>query len=115
MSRELKKYRLRYSPRPLGYVELQSTVVITTNSAECYYCYVAFSDDLVMAVGKKLPQGVSAKNPACLYVHYDGVRYHVYAKYLSYPGAKVPLWIHEGGQPTWLRFHKVKEDANSKT
>lgn len=105
MPREQKSYELRPSPRPLTtgrYTLLSSTVAVIQEDRK-YYCYVAFSDALVQKVGKTLLNGVSADDPAYLFVYMEPKQFHVWVCYARDDKGS-HLWSGDmHSRPDWLR------------
>jgi hypothetical protein len=118
MARELKSYELKATKRPAKWDRLSTTVAIEVYDKEGdskqFYCYASFSDKLVEAAGKRLPYGVSPKDPAYLWVQCfpEDKVWHVWARYfgpLTLNGTK--LLFTAGEQPAWLNFYKVKKNG----
>lgn len=100
--KEHKKFCLRHSRKPRAGSCL-SGVVMVADSDGRGYCYVDFSDDLVVSVGKALPCGVSDFWPAFLKVVQLGNTdiWRMYACYKDM-GAMV-LLVEYSGKPGWLK------------
>lgn len=117
MSKEYKHYELRSVKRPTKARLLLSTVAIRDTEGGEKYCYVAFSDRLVQAVGRKLPRGLSEADPAFLHVVFGppGV-WVIWAQYAQGEGA-CKLWrTTDSSPPSWLKFHKRKvKNGDTKT
>jgi hypothetical protein len=113
MSREYKHYELRATNRPSGNSRLSTTVAVIGVNGHPYYCYVTFSEKLVVTVGKKLPRGISPFDPAYLFVDCSKGQYEVWAKYVRDDVGAI-LWSGSlEDPPTWLNFFKVKNNGDS--
>jgi hypothetical protein len=117
-ARELKKYAIRPVFRPTRNPCLSSTVQVIGEGGEQGYCYIAFAEELVEAVGEKLTRGIAAFDPAFLVVTYNTVRrvWEVSARYLRGTGQAL-LW-ETPDRPAWLKIFKNKRanhDSSSQT
>lgn len=117
MSKEYKHYELRSVKRPIKSKLLLSTVAIRDMAGEERYCYAAFSEKLIQAVGRGLPRGISEEDPAFLHVVFGppGV-WAVWAQYLT-DGKACKLWrTADSAPPSWLKFYKHKvKNGNPET
>lgn len=114
MARELKKYGLRSTRKPTLNPRLSSTVCVIDEQGLPGYCYIAFEEALVDAVGLKLPRGVAEFDPAFLQVEWNAKRgrWIITAKYLNTEGYAV-LWESES-KPTWLNVIRYEGKNGSR-
>ena len=109
MGRELKKYQIRATKRPAKNPLLSSTVVVRNEEGSIGYCYVNFSRELVEAVGKSLPGGVTEDDPAFLrVVYYAATKIWLVQAQHESGGKEILLWK-TAEKPTWLNFYKVSK------
>lgn len=107
MGRELKKYQIRATRRPARNTLLSSTVVVRNEAGDTGYCYVNFSPELVEAVGRSLPNGVTEDDPAFLrVVYYQRTKLWLVQAQHESGGKEILLWK-SAEKPAWLNFYKV--------
>lgn len=103
--KENKNFELRSATRagPATHKRLLATTVdIIMSSGTQRHGFIRFSDNLVKAVGKALPRGVSEQDPAYLQVRLFPGRCEVWALYArGVTGVK--MWELEG-IPPWLKI-----------
>lgn len=120
---EPKQYAIKRARLSWSKDGLSNTVLYPEESS---HCYVSFDTKLVQAVGKTLPRGVSAKDPAFLYVVMDKQRqvWVVYAQYVESAGstqngyamwesATRPAWLKETGKPR--KTHDNRKSTQSES
>lgn len=115
MSREFKHYQLKRATKPIPGVGLASTVAVLNEQGHAGFCYIRFARSFVLAVGKKLPRGVSLDDPAYLLVCYNQKtqEWEVFARYLRGED-RVLLWK-TTVKPSWLKFQMEPENGTGKT
>lgn len=99
---EPKKFNIRSARKPRE--GALSGVVVVRDLQGAGYSYIQFSDALESAVGKVMPRGVSAYDPAYLRAVElpGGVGWRIYAQYL-HSSTRRFLWSVNGGKPEWLK------------
>lgn len=109
MSRELKKYKLRATRKPMQSRYLASRVEVTDERGRDGYCYISFADEFIQAVGKRLPEGIALFSPARIEVAFDPVikEWVVGASY-QHGGLPTILW-QSAQKPAWLNRIHYKE------
>lgn len=103
--KENKNFELRSATRagPTTHKRLLATTVdIITPSGNQRHGFIRFSDNLVKAVGKALPRGVSEQDPAYLQVRLFPGRCEVWALYAR-DVTGVKMWDTED-IPSWLKL-----------
>lgn len=106
MSKELRKYGIRRATKPQRHGLLSGVVRVCDEGRGV--AYVKFNEDLVDAVGKVLPYGVSPDSPAYLKAIRIGPnRWRVYAMYVTEEAGAL-LW-EASDTPPWLT--KVKRSS----
>lgn len=109
MSRELSKYEIRPSSRlrkPAEGCWLSNMVAVRDSRGEWGYCYIKFAPAFLEKVGKTLPRGVSAHDPAgvrLVFYPHTGV-WLIQAIYLKDPETQYLLWKTRN-RPLWYNFH----------
>lgn len=106
MTTEKKAYDIRQRRKPQEGAPLSGVVVIQTSTGTGTV-NVSFSDKLVQAVGKLLPQGVSFRDPAYLCLMEWGHGWRLLARYLAQPSVCVCIARYDS-PPVWA----IKEIEN---
>lgn len=113
MSREMKKYRLRATRRPMRNEYVASAARVVDERGRSGYCYIGFDEPLVDAVGSKLPRGVAPFDPAYLTVTYDWIKkaWVVAARYIVDDVFTI-LW-ETADKPSWLKYTSYEDQHDS--
>lgn len=111
MSREMKKYRLRATRRPMRNEYVASAARVVDERGRSGYCYIGFDEPLVDAVGSKLPRGVAPFDPAYLSITYDWIKqvWVIAARYIADDVFAI-MW-ETATKPSWLKYTSY-EDQN---
>lgn len=107
--REYKKFGIRYAHKPQEGSSIAGVVQVADSHGKGF-SYIRFSEELELAIGKALPQGVGDAQPAYIKVVQSRSRnvWRVFAFYIASP-VGVLLW-ETSDKPTWL--HKVRRAEN---
>ena len=106
MPRQYKKFGLKHTRRPAKSPLLSTTVSVVRKDGSRFYCYVSFADDLVKAVGKALPWGLTEDRSAMLHAIESEKGWEIRATYVGLvPGVR--MWF-TTSEPEWLRFYKIR-------
>lgn len=113
MSREMKKYRLRATRRPMRNEYVASAARVVDERGRSGYCYIGFDEPFVNAIGGKLPRGVATYDPAYVSVVYDWIKkaWVVAARYLTDDVFAI-LW-ETAEKPSWLKYTSYEEKNES--
>lgn len=111
-NRERVAYGIRSTRKPMQGYPLAGTVAVADDQGKGF-AYIAFAEALVAAVGKALPQGISADDPGYIKVVHHGRLgvWKVYAYYIG-GGKGVLLWETKE-RPAWLKRIGRPENAES--
>lgn len=116
MSREYKHYEIRPVRNEFRAPGMSGLVSFVDAHGQGELYTVAFSDSFVKAVGKVLPRGVSANDPAFIYVLQaaDGTC-SVYVSYIFEQRRAHLMWKADS-KPSWLKYRSLeKKDAPPRT
>lgn len=111
LSGERKKFALGSARKPMLVDGLSNTVIVYEDG-EPRFCYVVFDPCFVAVVGKELPRGVSANDPAFVQVLFDRWqgKWVISACYVSDWEQRV-LWMADE-KPSWVKELKPIRQNN---
>lgn len=109
---EQKKFGLK-AARKLSMTDGLLNLVMVYEGDTISCGYVSFTKDLIVAIGKHLPRGVSYADPAFLIVFFNKVKaaWQVIARYVERPESSI-LWS-SGSKPTWLSEVRILTRLNN--
>ena len=120
LSGERKKFGLKPA-RQHSMLHGLSNLVVVYETGAPQYCYIGLTEELVQAVGRVLPRGVSSFDPAYLMVVFDRIKavWRVVARYVEeeaqhilWATAEKPLWVKVIKNVTRNNNHGTPQNKN---